>query len=591
MKAYRYFAPAAHAPTPPDADTIMDELAGHVLERDSLEDAMQRLSKEGIEQAYGDSLDGLDKLASDLQGRRRDLLDEYSMDPLLERLSEKLQSLVKRETEALRDHFSAEQDKLDKEAESFLEKADSIVKKLEKLEARAKDEDGDSPHGTSRIENTFEKLFLAKHEMQAQSRALREEEASRMAALKKVSGSPAEALKELKDYQPVDQSIADDLSALSEMADEIGAIERVHAQPGFSGDTEVDLPDAAGVVKQVLGMERLGSKLRKGNLSEADELRLAETLGPEALAGVEMIANLKNKLLAAGYIEETDGETRLSPRGIRRIGQKALADVFSQLSAGRPGGHATILKGLGEPDVFETKAYAFGDPLNIHLGGTLMNAVARCAGSVPLKIAPGDFEVYAERRSSDCSTVLLLDLSHTMSRDGKLPAAKKVALALDSLIRTRFPRDTLHIVGFATYARELSPEEIPHVGIDPGSPFTNMQDALRLAEELISRDRGRNRQALLITDGEPSAYCNDGELRVDYPPTEEIFEATLKEAARLTRKGIDINTFMLDARPSLIQFVERLAALNKGRAFFTTPNNLGEYLLVDYLARRRKTIT
>ena len=591
MKAYRYFAPAAHAPTPPDADTIMDRLADHVLERDSLKDAMERLSKEGIEQAHGDSLAGLDKLAAELQSRRRDLLDEYSMEPLLDRLSEKLRSLVSRETEALRDHFSAEQDKIDEKAESFLKQADGIVKKLERLEARAEDEAVDSPHRTARLENAFEELFLQRHEMQAESRALRDEEASRMAALKRVSNSPAEALKELKDYRPVDPSIADELSALTEMADEVGAIERVHAQPGFNGAMDVDLPDAAGVVKQVLGMERLGSKLRKGNLSEADELRLAETLGPEALAGVEMIADLKDKLLAAGYFEETDGETRLSPRGIRRIGRKALADVFSNLATGRPGGHATFQRGAGEPDVFDTKAYGFGDPLNIHLGGTLMNAVARCGGSVPLTIGPDDFEVYAERRSSDCSSVLLLDLSHTMSRDGKLGAAKKVALALDSLIRTRFPRDTLHIVGFATYARELSPEDLPHVGIDPGSPFTNMQDALRLAEKLISRERGRNRQALLITDGEPSAYCSDGKLCVDYPPTEDIFAATLKEAARLTRKGISINTFMLDGRPSLVRFVERLTALNKGRAFFTTPETLGEYLLVDYLARRRKTIT
>jgi uncharacterized protein with von Willebrand factor type A (vWA) domain len=588
MKTYRYFAPAAHAPTPPDADTIMDKLADHVLERDSLDGAMRQLSKDGIEQAHGDSLDGLDKLASDLQGRRRDLLDEYSMDPLLDKLSDKLQSLVYRETEALREYFSAEQDKLDDKAASFLKKADGIVKKLEKLEARAEKETGDTPHSTSRIENTYEKLFLEKHEMQAESRALREEEANRMAALKRVSNSPAEALKELKDYAPVDPSISDELAALTGMADEIGAIERVHAQPGFSGDTELDLPDAAGLVKQVLGMERLGSKLRKGNLSEADELRLAETLGPEALAGVEMIGDLKDKLLRAGYIEETDGETKLSPRGIRRIGQKALADVFSNLSADRQGGHATARKGAGEPDIFDTKPYGFGDPLNIHLAGTLMNAVARSAGHIPLQIGPHDFEVYTERRSSDCSTTLLLDLSHTMSRDGKLGAAKKVVLALDSLIRARFPRDTLHIVGFATYARELSPEDLPHVGIDPGSPFTNMQDALRLAEELMSREKGRNRQALLITDGEPSAYCSDGELIVDYPPTEDIFEATLKEAARLTHKGISINTFMLDEQPRSIRFVERLTALNKGRAFFTTPATLGEYLLIDYLAASRR---
>lgn len=586
MNAYRYFAPTDRAQSPPDADTIMDRLADHVLERDSLDDAMQQLAKRGIEQAYGDSLDGFDKLAGKLKKQRRELLDEYSMDPLLNRLSEKVRSLVERETEALRRHFSSEQEKINEKAEAFLKKAGNVVKKMEKLQ----DGGAGSPQGVARLENTYEKLFLERHEIQAESRALRDEEAGRMAALKNVSRTPAEALRELKDYEPVDQSIADELAALAEMADEIGAIERVHAQPGFSGATPVDLEDAAGVVKKVRGIERLGTKLRRGNLSEADGLRLAEALGPEALAGVEMIAELRNQLLAAGYIEETDGETRLSPRAIRRIGQKALADVFSNLAGGRSGGHATALRGTGERDVFDTKPYAFGDQFNIHLGGTLMNAVANSGGRLPLRIRPTDFEVYSERRSADCSTVLLLDLSHTMSQNGKLQAAKKVVLALDSLIRTRFPRDTLHIVGFATYARELSPEDLPHVAIDPGNPFTNIQDGLRLAEELLSRERGRNRQVLLITDGEPSAFCRGDQLCVSYPPTEETFVETLKEAARLTRKGVAINTFMLDDRPRLIQFVERLTALNKGRAFFSTPQKLGQYLLVDFLTRRTRVI-
>ena len=587
MKTYRYFASAAPSPTSPDTDTIMDQLAEHVLDHNSLDDAMQELSKRGVEQAYGDSLDGLDELASRLQKQRRQLLGEYAVDPLLEKLSKEIQSLVNREIEELRSHFSAEQDKLDKEAESFLKKAGNVVKKMEKMQAA----DGNqSSQGVARLENTFEKLFLQRHELETRSRELRAEEASRMATLNKVSSSPAEALKELKEYQPVDSSISEELAALSEAADKIGAIERIHAQPGFSGDTGVDLEEAAGLVRQVSDMERLGTKLRKGNLSAVDELCLAETLGPEALAGVEMIARLQDKLLNAGYLEEDGTEVRLSPRGIRRIGHKALSDVFSSLAGDRFGGHSIIQKGTGEPDIFDTKAYSFGDPFNFHLGKTLMNTLARDPGRVPLEIRPGDFEVYAEHHSADCSSVLLLDLSHTMSKNGKLQAAKKVVLALDSLIRTRFPRDTLRIVGFSTYAHELAPEDLPHAAIDPSSPFTNMQDGLRLAEELLWRERGRNRQVLLITDGEPSAFCMDDKLCVDYPPTEEVFAETLKEASRLTRKGVAINTFMLDDRPQLVRFVERMTAINKGRAFFSTPQKLGEYMLVDYLTRRRRVI-
>jgi uncharacterized protein with von Willebrand factor type A (vWA) domain len=177
-----------------------------------------------------------------------------------------------------------------------------------------------------------------------------------------------------------------------------------------------------------------------------------------------------------------------------------------------------------------------------------------------------------------------------MAHDGKLQAARKVVLALDSLIRSRFPRDTLHIVGFATHARVLAPEELPHVTYALGDPFTNMQDGLRLAEKLLHRDRGRNRQIILITDGEPSAFCRDGALHIDYPPSPETFFETMAEVGRLTRKGITINTFMLDTQPPLVRFIEQMTAANRGRAFFSTPHSLGEYLLVDYVAHRRHMI-
>lgn len=587
MKAYRYSAPARPAQKPPDADAIMDQLAGHVLERDSLEEAMLELCKQGVEQQYGDSLDGLDRLTSKLQKQRRRLLDQYNMEPLLERLSEEIRSLVRRETEAMRRRFSEEGEKIDRKAESFLRKAAGAVEKMEQM----RDGKGlDSARVLSRLENTFERLFLQKHKLEAESRALAKEEANRIAALKKLPTNPGAALKKLKDYKPVDPSVGEALSSLSEMADEIAAIERVQAQPGFGGAQSVDLDEAAGLVKKVLGIERLGAKLRKGNLSAADESRLSDTLGSDAVACVGIISKLHEKLLSAGYIEDDGEGLRLSPRAIRRVGQRALSDVFSNLGGGRLGGHTTLLKGAGEPDVFDTQMYHFGDSFNIHLGKTLMNSLRRGPASAPIDVRPSDFEVYAERHSTDCSSVLLLDLSHTMSQNGKLPAAKKVVLALDSLIRTRFPRDRLHVAGFSTFARELAPEDLPHVSINPGSPFTNIQDGLRLAAELISRDGGRSRRILLVTDGEPSAFCRDGKLCVDYPPTEEIFAETLKEVTRLTRKGIVINTFMLDDQPLLVKFVQQMTQINKGRAFFSTPQKLGQYLLVDYLTRHRRMI-
>jgi uncharacterized protein with von Willebrand factor type A (vWA) domain len=337
-------------------------------------------------------------------------------------------------------------------------------------------------------------------------------------------------------------------------------------------------------------MGRLENKLRKGILSPADESLLAETLGPDAVECLGAIGQIEGELLRAGYLELGSDGLKLSPRAIRRIGSKALSNVFSRLGRGHLGGHRTVLKGIGQPDTATTKKYDFGDSFNIDLGKTLMNAVTRDPGRLPIDISPDDFEAYGERRTTDCSNALMIDLSYTMSQNGKLQAAKKVGFALNSLIRTRFPRDTLHIVGFATYARELTPEELLQVSLNLGNPFTNVQDGFRLAEELISRDRARNRQIILITDGEPTAFCRDGDLFVDYPPSPEMFQETMKEVVRLTRRRIVINTFMLDSQPHLVEFVEQMTTVNKGRAFFSSPQKLGEYLLIDYLARRRRLI-
>lgn len=587
MNTYRYSAPARRQHPFPDAEAIMDELAEHALEQNSLEQAMLKLCKSGVEQKYDDSLDGLDELASRLRRRRQQLLDRYTLEPLLRQLSERIRSLVRRELEALREKISSEEEKLNRQTESFLEQTADTVDRLEQMRSGRRRA---TAQACARMEKKFEELFLQKHELEAQSRALRSEEAQRLAALQQVPNSPSRALEKLKGYQPLDPSVRDALASLGEMADKIAAAERIQLQPGLSGSEPVGLDEASELVNRILGMERLEAKLRKGGIGPAEEPLLAEMLGADALACLNTIAKLQAELLRAGYLESGRNGLKLTPRAMRRIAQKALADIFSNLDRSHLGGHEIARKGAGQPDMSDTKAYGFGDSFNVHLSRTLMNALVRDAGRIPLDITPADFEVYNERRATDCSSVIMLDLSYTMSQNRKLPAAKKVVLALDSLIRTRFPRDTLHIVGFATYARELTREELPHVNLALGNPFTNIQDGLRLAEKIISRERGRNRQIILITDGEPTAFCRDGDLYVDYPPTPEIFAETMKEVARLTRKGIVINTFMLDDRALLVDFVERMTKLNKGRAFFSTPHRLGEYLLLDYLARRRRLI-
>jgi hypothetical protein len=274
MIAYRYSASAPTGRARPEADAIMDELARHVLENDSLEEAMRELCKKGVEQKYGDSLDGLNRLASKMLNLRRQALDRYTVEPLLRRLTDEIQSLLHRESEALRRSFSSEQDKIHKKADKFLDKAAGVVNKMERIRQSGKP--GNS-QALARLENTFEDLFLQTHEIEAEARALRKEEARRLDALKQVPENPGAALKELKGYKPADASVGETLASLSELADEIAAIERTHAQPGFVGSESVGLDEAAGLVERVLGMERVGSRLRKGNLSAADETLLADT--------------------------------------------------------------------------------------------------------------------------------------------------------------------------------------------------------------------------------------------------------------------------------------------------------------------------
>lgn len=180
-----------------------------------------------------------------------------------------------------------------------------------------------------------------------------------------------------------------------------------------------------------------------------------------------------------------------------------------------------------------------------------------------------------------------------MSWAGRFPAAKRVALALDHLVRTRFPRDSFFIVGFYTRARELRVQDLPEATWNMGDPFTNLQEGLMVAERLISRHPSTSPQVIVITDGQPTAYFVGKELRVEWPMgfggvSPRAARETLKQVHRLTRRGVTINTFMLDNAPELVSFVEQMTRQNRGRAFYTRPSQLGSYVMVDYMSKKRK---
>ena len=360
---------------------------------------------------------------------------------------------------------------------------------------------------------------------------------------------------------------------------------------GFTGSDPLDLAGGMGVMDALAEMEGLEAFLGQATtpalLDEVDPEQIRRLLGDDAAESIEALRRLTKLMEEAGLVARREGRFELTPRGMRRIGQGALEDVFREMKATRFGEHTTHRRGAGGDPAYETKPYEFGDPFLLDVGRTVRNALARTGAGTPVRVGPEDFEVEQTERLTRCATVICLDLSLSMPMRDNFLAAKKVAIALHALITTRFPRDHLGIVGFSEVAHEIAPEKLPEASYD----FvygTNMQHALMLARHQLARHRVGSRQVILITDGEPTAHLEGGRPFFSYPPVRETVEATLKEVLRCTRDRIQINTFMLDESPALRRFVERMTEMNRGRAFFTTPQTLGDYVLVDFLEHRRR---
>jgi uncharacterized protein with von Willebrand factor type A (vWA) domain len=363
----------------------------------------------------------------------------------------------------------------------------------------------------------------------------------------------------------------------------------------FTGSDPMGLADAAAAARRLGEMDQLEQFLRSatspGALAEVDLEQVEKYLGEEGARSLDRLARLAKELEEAGLIEQREGRYELTARGIRKIGQRALSDLFSKLAKDRLGGHRQSRVGTGHEPEGQTKPYEFGDPFALDIQRTVHNAVRRAGSGTPVRLDPDDFEISRTEHLTRSSTVLMVDLSLSMPMRDNFLAAKKVAIALHTLISTQFPRDFLGLVGFSEVAREIKPEELPEVSWD----FvygTNMQHGLMLSRRMLAHRPG-SKQIIMITDGEPTAHLvpmpgsDQYDVFFNYPPVPETVRATLGEVVRCTRAGITINTFMLDANRSLQGFVEQMTQLNRGRAFFTTPETLGDYVLVDFLEHRR----
>ncbi len=384
-------------------------------------------------------------------------------------------------------------------------------------------------------------------------------------------------------------------NALSELAmnlEMLHPMRDMRNQYPFSGDEELDLQQAMQLMDEMQSIDELERQLERtqygGDIDDIDEEKLAELLGDEAKETLDQLREFLEILEEAGYIRKKGDSWELTPRGTRKIGQKAMGEIYARLKKDSFGRHAMREPGVGTERSDDTKLYEFGEPFHLAIDRTLSNAIQREGPGVPVQIAPSDFEVFRSEQVTQTATVMMVDLSWSMALRGSFQAAKKVALALNNLISTQFSRDSLYIIGFSAYARELKAEELPYVRWDESVLGTNMHHAFMMAQKILSKHKSGTRQIIMISDGEPTAHLERGRSYFAYPPSPITIRETLKEVKRCTKKDITINTFMLDRNYYLKEFVNQVAKINKGRVFYTTPDQLGQYILVDYMDNKRK---
>ncbi len=335
----------------------------------------------------------------------------------------------------------------------------------------------------------------------------------------------------------------------------------------------------------------------------------------------ERDAELVKLLIKEGYLEkDEDGKFAVAARGVRRIENKALEELFAIQKKDAPGKHATDFKGAGQIRHDDSKAYEFGDPVaNLNLHETLKNAIHREAransnrsdGSPLVNLREEDFVVYETEYQASCATVLLLDMSGSMARYGKYYHAKKVALALSALVRGRYSEDTLKVIGFYTYASPLTERQLLHSAPKPVSimdsrvmmrvpldnppefvpeHFTNIQAGLKFAREHLRRQNAVNKQIICITDGEPTAHLEGRDLVLMYPPSERTARTTLQEVKACVAAGIEISTFALIEDYfylSLMNFVDQMARIGQGLAIYCTAGELSGFVLDSFVKGRR----
>lgn len=403
-----------------------------------------------------------------------------------------------------------------------------------------------------------------------------------------------EKLKQLKNFEFIDNESQEMLSAWQNRENDILELYEFYSEYAhkFTGDQDVDFDQALELMRQIKSIEKIRQKILTGQFETIDATELQRLLGERAERSFHILIQLPDMIAEEGIIEFGQKGFEMTPRGMRALGELAFGKLYHHIKRDRQGGYSGNATQTGEIEPDSSRPYQFGDRFDLDISKTIRKALAKrpSPGGNP-HLEPEDFYVREQAQLITSTTVILLDLSWSMSWFGRFESAKKVALALDHYVKTRFPKDKFHVVGFSTEARELKGKELALAVWDETNPFTNLQGGLRLAMQLIKKSGNRNNRVLVITDGQPTAYYEGEHLLVELPT--DVFglspnacKATLAEVRKVTARGMHIETFMLDNNPVLVEFTREISKINRGRAVMCVPGKLGELILVEEIKRR-----
>ncbi|RBY95139.1 hypothetical protein DQ237_15710 [Blastococcus sp. TF02-8] len=538
----------------------------------------------------------LDALPGDTAGAVRELKDYDWRSAEARQAYDRIQDLLRREV--LDSSFASMKQALENASEQDLQAVKDMVADLSRLvDAHNRGEDTDQQFAE----------FMEQHGQFFPDRPESVEElidslARRAAAQERMmAGLSPEQRAELGELMA---QTMEDMGLASEMARLSDALRQ--ARPDLpwgqrgqvpDGEPSLGLGDATSAVAELADLEALSNQLSQGyagaSLSDVDEELLERALGRSAADDLAALRQLERELERQGYLERSDGKLELSPKAVRRLGATALRRVFAKLDATGRGEHDVADAGAAGELTGSSREWQFGDEQPLDVVRTVKNAVLRTAhqpredGARAVRIAVEDFEVVETERRTGAAVALLVDLSYSMALRGTWGAAKSTAMALHSLVTTKFPQDAIEIIGFSSTAQVLRPETLAELSVDT-LQGTNLQHGLMLARRFLARHRDAEPVVLVVTDGEPTAHLeDDGTPFFCWPPMPETIARTVAEVERVARSGATVNVFALDPDPGLVHFVHDLTQRAGGRVFQPDAERLGEYVVADYLRTRR----